>query len=158
MKAGHQHRSSDADLRLLAALGVNHICSSLPSRTFDQNWSVEGLSRLRERVERFGIHLDMVPLPLSSSPIERAENPHIMLGKSPERDGETAQICKMIRNAAKAGFPAVKYNLTILGVVRTESTRGRGGTRYSTFVHAKVKQDPPLTEAGEVSAESLWER
>jgi hypothetical protein len=51
MKAGHQHHSSDADLRLLAALGVNHICSALPSRTFDESWSVDGLSRLRERVE-----------------------------------------------------------------------------------------------------------
>jgi mannonate dehydratase len=158
MKAGHQHRSSDADLRLLAALGVNHICSALPSRTLDENWSVDGLSRLRERVERFGIMLDMVPLPLSSSPIERAENPHIMLGKSPERDREIDQICRMIRNAAKAGIPAVKYNLTILGVVRTESTRGRGGARYSTFIHAKAKQDLPLTEAGEVSAEIFWDR
>ena len=52
-----------------------------------------------------------------------------MLGKSPERDREIDQICQMIRNAAKAGIPAVKYNLTILGVVRTESTRGRGGAR-----------------------------
>src|SRR5947209_6660549 len=65
MKAGHQHHSSDADLRVLAALGVKHICSALPSRTFDQNWSVAGLTRLRERVESFGIKLDMVPLPLS---------------------------------------------------------------------------------------------
>ena len=63
LKAGHQHHSSDADLRMLAALGVNHICSALPSPKFDENWSVEGLSRLRERVEKFGIKLDMVPLP-----------------------------------------------------------------------------------------------
>jgi len=158
MKAGHQHRSSDADLRVLAALGVNHICSALPSRTFDENWSVTGLSRLRERVERFGIKVDMVPLPLSSSSISRAENPHIMLGKSPERDREIDQICQMIRNAAKAGIPAVKYNLTILGVVRTESSRGRGGARHSTFVYDKAKQDQPLTEAGEVSEDAVWER
>ena len=71
MKAGHQGRSADDDLRVLAALGVNHICSALPSRTLDDNWSLSGLLRLRERVERFGVHLDMVPLPLSSSPIGR---------------------------------------------------------------------------------------
>jgi mannonate dehydratase len=158
MKAGHQHHSSDADLRTLAALGVTHICSALPSRTLDENWSVDGLSRLRERVERFGITLEMVPLPLSNTSIERAENPHIMLGQSPERDREIDQICQMIRNVAKAGIPAVKYNLTLLGVVRTESTRGRGGARYSTFVHAKAKQDPPLTSAGELNEETLWER
>jgi mannonate dehydratase len=158
LKAGHQHHSSDADLRVLSALGVSHICSALPSRTFDRDWSVEGLSRLRERVAGFGIKLDMVPLPLSSSLISRAENPHIMLGRSPERDHEIEQICQMIRNAAKAGIPAVKYNLTILGVVRTGSTPGRGSARYSTFVHSKARQEPPLTEAGEVSAATMWER
>jgi mannonate dehydratase len=157
MHAGHQGHSTDADLRVLAALGVNHICSALPSRTLDQAWSVEGLSRLRERVERFGIRLDMVPLPLSSSPISRAEFPNIMLGRSPERDREIDQICQMIRNAARAGIPAVKYNLTLLGVVRTGSTPGRGGARYSTFVHSQARQDS-LTEAGEVSEAMMWER
>jgi mannonate dehydratase len=158
MKAGHQHHSTDADLRVLAALGVGHICSDIPSRRFDQNWSVEGLSRLRERVERFGIKLDMVPLPLSSSPIGQAENPAIMLGKSPQRDRQIDQICQMIRNAAKAGIFAVKYNLTILGVVRTQSTRGRGGARYSTFVYERAAGGQPPPEAGEVSEEMMWER
>src|SRR5437868_279067 len=95
MKAGHQNRSSDADLRVLAALGVNHICAELPSRTLDDNWSVKGLTTLRQRVEKFGIKLDMVPLPLSSSPIERAEYPAIMLGKDPERDKAIDHICTM---------------------------------------------------------------
>ncbi len=158
MKAGHQHRSSDPDLRVLAALGVQHICSALPSRTLDQNWSVEGLTRLRERVESFGIKLNMVPLPLSSVVIGRAENPNILLGKSPDRDNEIKQICQMIRNTAKAGIPAVKYNLTLLGVVRTEKTRGRGGASYSTFIYDKARQDPPVTEAGAVSEEMMWER
>jgi mannonate dehydratase len=157
-KAGHQHRSADADLRLLAALGVNHICSALPSRKLDDTWSVEGLTKLRERVESFGIKLDMVPLPLSNSPIARAENPHIMLGKSPERDREIEQICRMIRNAARAGIPAVKYNLTVLGVIRTESSRGRGGAVYSTFVHAKAREGDPPADSGPVSEEQMWER
>jgi mannonate dehydratase len=158
MKAGHQNHSSDADLRILAALGVNHICSALPSRTLDQSWSVEGLTRLRERVERFGIKLDMVPLPLSSSYISRAENPHIILGKSPERDREIDDICQMIRNAARVGIPAVKYNLTILGVVRTGASPGRGGARYSTFVYDKAKQGPPPAESGPVGEDAMWER
>jgi mannonate dehydratase len=158
MKAGHQHHSSDADLRVLAALGVNHICSSLPSRSFDRDWSVKGLTQLRERVESFGIKLDMVPLPLSSSAIGRAEYPDIMLGRSPNRDRQIEQICQMIRNAAQAGIPAVKYNLTLLGVVRTETTRGRGGARYSTFVYEKATQEPPLTQAGAVSEAQMWER
>jgi mannonate dehydratase len=158
MKAGHQNHSADADLRHLAALGVNHIRSALPSRTFDENWSVAGLSKLRERVERFGIFLDMVPLPLSSSDIGRAENPNIMLGKSPERDREIDRICQMIRNVARVGIPAVKYNLTILGVVRTESISGRGGARYSTFDYSKSKHDEPPPASGHVTADEMWER
>lgn len=158
LKAGHQHHSSDADLRVLSALGVNHICSALPSRQFDDNWSVEGLTRLRERVEKFGIRLDMVPLPLSSSFISRVENPHIMMGKSPERDREIDNICQMIRNAAKASIPAVKYNLSVLGVVRTERTRGRGEASCSTFVYSKARQGPPPRETGPLNAETMWER
>ena len=67
--AGHQDHSSDEDLRMLAALGVKHVCAELPSRTFDENWSVESLARLRKRVEGFGIQLAMLPLPLSSRPV-----------------------------------------------------------------------------------------
>ena len=158
MKVGTQHDSSDEVLPILAAFGVNHICSRLPSARLDENWSVDALSRLRERVEAAGITLDMVPLPMSSNPIARAENPAIMLGKAPDRDREIDAICEMIRNTSRAGIPALKYNLTLLGVVRTESTPGRGGARYSTFVYADAKQDPPLTEAGVVGADEYWER
>ena len=158
MKVGTQHGDSDDILRVCAALGVNNICSALPSAKFDEKWSAEGLTRLRERVESFGIKLDVVPLPLSSSYITKSENPNIMLGKSPERDREIDDICQMIRNAAKAGIPELKYNMSILGVVRTERTPGRGGASYSTFVYDKAKQDPPLTEAGPVSEDQAWER
>jgi mannonate dehydratase len=158
MKVGTQHGDSDDILRVLAGLGVNNICSRLPSEKFDQEWSVEGLSKLKERIESFGVTLDMVPLPMSSSYIARAENPNIMLGKSPERDREIDNICQMIRNTARVGIPALKYNMTLLGVVRTEPTEGRGRSRYSTFVYEKAKQDPPLTEAGPVNADTYWER
>src|SRR4051812_6812879 len=104
MKAGTQHDASDETLRVLAAFGVNYVCSRLPSPMLDENWSVEGLTRLRERIESFGVHLDMVPLPLSSSYITRSEDPNIMLGKSPERDRELDQLCQMIQNAGKAGI------------------------------------------------------
>lgn len=49
----------------------------------DPGWSVEGLTKLRERVEGHGIRLEMVPLPLSSAYITRHEYPDIMNGKSP---------------------------------------------------------------------------
>src|SRR5206468_8367578 len=96
--------------------------------------------------------------PLSSHPIAEAENPGILLGRSPERDREIDDICRMIGNASRAGIRSLKYNLNVLGVVRTEPTSGRGGARYSTFSYAKARQEPPLTEAGPVPADLYWER
>ena len=158
MKVGTQHGDSDDILRVMAGFGVNHICSRLPSARFDDQWSVEALTRLRERVESFGLVLDLVPLPLSSNEIETFEMPNLMLGKSPERDREIDDICEMIRNTARAGIPGLKYNLTFLGVPRTAPTKGRGGATYSTFVYDEAKQEPPLTKAGPVSADAYWER
>ncbi len=158
MKVGTQHDSSDEVLAVLAALGVNHICSRLPSPRLDEAWSVDGLTKLKARVESYGIALDMVPLPLSSNEISKAEHPNILLGRSPERDRELDAICQMIRNAARAGIPALKYNLTLLGVVRTSPTPGRGGATYSTFIYDRARPDPPLTAAGPVGADAYWER
>jgi mannonate dehydratase len=158
MKAGTQHGDSDAILRAMAGFGVTHICSRLPSEKFDERWSVDGLSRLRERVESSGVTLDMVPLPMSSNDISRFELPNILLGKSPDRDREIDDVCQMIRNTARAGIPALKYNLTFIGVVRTESTKGRGGATYSTFVYDKARPKEPLTAAGVVGADAYWER
>ena len=158
MKAGTQHGDSDPILRAMAGFGVNNICSRLPSAKLDAAWSVESLTRLRERVESFGLTLDMVPWPLSSNEISRSENPEILLGKEPERERQLDDMCQMLRNAARAGIPSVKYNLTFLGVPRNESTLGRGRARYSTFVYASGKQDPPLTIAGRVDADLYWER
>src|SRR5260370_25555452 len=65
MKAGTQHDSGDDVLPVLAALGVEHICSTLPSTKLDEHWSIDGLKRLRERIESRGIKLDMARLPMS---------------------------------------------------------------------------------------------
>jgi mannonate dehydratase len=100
----------------------------------------------------------MVPLPMSSSEISQAEMPAIFLGQSPERDRNIDDICQIIRNCARAGIPAVKYNFTIIGIPRSGTAAGRGGSRYSEFVYARAKQDPPMTLAGRVDADTYWER
>ena len=158
MKVGTQHGHSEAILRACAAFGVNNICSGLPSAKVDEAWSVEALSRFRERVESFGISLDMVPLPMSSSEISRAELPAIYLNKSPERDRAIDEICQLIRNCARAGIMQVKYNFTLIGIPRSGTAKGRGPSRYSEFVYERAKQDPPLTIAGKVDADTYWER
>lgn len=158
MHAGHQHDHSETTLRALAAFGVKNICSGKIGKANDEAWSVDGLTRLRKHVESFGIALDCVPLPLSSSYITRSEHPEIMLAKDPERDRTLEAFCQMIRNCGKAGIPMVKYNLTFIGVVRTERTVGRGGASLSTFDYSKSAQEPPLTEAGRITDEIYWDR
>ncbi len=158
MKVGTQHGHTDAILRACAAFGVNNICSSLPSAKMDEAWSVDGLSKLRDQVKAHGIALDMVPLPMSSSEISRAEMPAIYLGQSPERDRNIDDICQMIRNCARAGIFQVKYNFTLIGIPRSGSAPGRGGSSYSELIFANAKQDPPLTIAGKVDADTYWER
>jgi mannonate dehydratase len=158
MKVGTQHGDSDLILRACAAFGVSHICSRLPSRQLDDAWSVDSLSRLRDRVASFGISLEMVPLPMSSVEISRAEMPAIFLGQDPDRDRQIDAICQMIRNAARAGIFSVKYNFTIIGIPRSGRAPGRGGSSYSEFVFERAAQDPPLTLAGRVDADTYWER
>jgi mannonate dehydratase len=64
----------------------------------------------------------------------------------------------MIEACAKAGVPAFKYNMSLLGVLRIERTPGRGGSSYSTWRLKDAKPDPPVTRAGTVNAEQAWER
>ncbi len=158
MKVGTQQGDAEDILRVLAAFGINNICGSLPSRKADEAWSVDALSTRRDRARAHGISLDMLPLPMSSSEISSAELPAIYLGTSPDRDRNIDDICQMIRNCSRAGIHQLKYNFTLLGVVRTGTTPGRGTARYSEFVYAGAKQDPPLTLAGRVDADTYWER
>lgn len=158
MKAGHQHDHSEMTLRALAAFGVNHICSGAIGRKVEEEWSVDALLRLRKHVESFGLKLDCVPLPMSSREISAAEMPEILLAKDPERDRAIGDVCTMIRHAGRAGIPMVKYNLTFIGVVRTERTIGRGGASVSTFDYAVGQPEPPLTEAGRITEPIYWDR
>jgi mannonate dehydratase len=158
MKVGTQQGDSEDILRALAAFGVNNICGTLPSRKADEAWSVDALSKRRDRVAAHGISLDMLPLPMSSSEISSAEMPAIYLGTNPERDRNIDDICQMIRNCSRAGIRQLKYNFTLLGVPRTGTAPGRGTARYSQFVYAGAKQDPPLTLAGRLDADTYWER
>jgi mannonate dehydratase len=157
MKVGTQHGDSTEILQACAAFGVNNICSRLPSAKLDEAWSVEGLSRLKDRIASFGIALDMVPLPLSSNEISRSESPGILLA-SADRDKQIDDICQMIRNAARAGIFQVKYNLTFLGVPRTTPTPGRGPSRYSTFAYVEPGAQPAPTIAGTIDEATYWER
>jgi len=157
-RVGTQHGDSDAILKAMAAFGCNNICSDLPSPRMDEKWTVEALTRLRERVESHGISLDMVPLTMTSADIAHAQMPAIFLGKSPERDRNIDDVCQQIRNMARAGIFQTKYNFTILGIPRSGTAKGRGPSQYSEFVLERDAQANTPTLAGTVDADTYWER
>jgi mannonate dehydratase len=105
------------------------------------------------------VQREMVALPfLTSSPIDREKRGAIMLGQSPERDRDIDDIHKMIEACAKVGVPAFKYNMSLLGVLRTHSIPGRGGVSYNTWRIAEARPTKHLTRAGHVSEAAAWER
>lgn len=157
MHLGTQIRPrDDADYRVWAQLGVTHVCVDPPGNP--HHWSLDDLRRHRDHVESFGLSLDMVQLPMSSRPIEEHESPHILLGQEPERQRELDSICGLIERLAAAGIPAAKYNLTLIGIPRTEREPGRGGSRNAAFRWSRADRNAPPGKAGIVSEEMYWER
>jgi mannonate dehydratase len=146
----------DSDYRVWAQLGVTHACVDPPGNP--HHWSQDDLDRHRAHVEKFGLSLDMVQLPLSSRPLEEAQSPNILLGKSPERDREIDSICALIERLARAGIPAAKYNMNIIGIPRTQPGTGRGGSRNAAFRWAEADQKAAPGIAGTVSEDANWER
>ena len=148
--------NSDDDLMLLAQLGVNHICADPPEPW--QEWDGDLLCQFREKTESFGLSLDMINLPLGSRAATENGAPHVFMGPSPERDREIDQICDLLRHAAAAGIPAAKYNVTVLGHLRTADRFGRGGARLSSFRYEDLDQSLPPVEGAPAPAEEMWER
>ncbi len=160
MKLGCQSSpTSEKRLQFFKRHSVNNICG-YPEESAERGYpTVEELTQLRERAEKHGVSIDMVaPSFLASSHIDRTKRPAIMLGQNPERDRDIESIQKLIQNCAKAGIPAIKYNMSLLGVLRTERTPGRGGSTYSTWRLKEAKPERPLTRAGTVKADLYWER
>src|SRR5438093_13506949 len=102
---------------------------------------------MRDMAEKYRIRVDLIAPPfLASSHIDREKHPAIMLAQSPERDRDIEQLQTMIKNCAAVGIPSIKYNMSILGVVRTPGrTPGRGDATYSTWKLKEAKPNPPLT-------------
>jgi mannonate dehydratase len=163
MKLGCQSApTSEQRLQFFARHGVEAICG-YPEDSQNRGWfSVDDLARLRERCEKWKVGLDCIePGFLQSTHIDHTARPAILLGESPQRDRDIENLQNTIRSCARAGIPSIKYNLNILGVLRTERTPGRGGTTYSTWNLAEAKASgkfPPLTHAGRVNADLYWER
>ncbi|WP_163880370.1 mannonate dehydratase [Rhizobium laguerreae] len=145
----------DDDYRIFAQLGVKHINADPPGKP--SSWTLSDLERHRDKVESFGLILDMIQLPLPSQPIEKASYPDILLA-GPERDRQIDAVCKLIENVAAAGIPAAKYNLNLIGIPRTPDEPGRGGSLNASFRWDKTDQQAEPGLAGMLSEDENWER
>ncbi|ANK85703.1 MULTISPECIES: mannonate dehydratase [Rhizobium] len=145
----------DDDYRIFAQLGVKHISADPPGQP--SSWTLADIERHRDKVESFGLILDMIQLPLPSQPIEKASYPDILLA-GPERDRQIDAVCQMIEDVAAAGIPAVKYNLNLIGIPRTPDEPGRGGSLNASFRWEKTDQQAAPGLAGVLSEDENWER
>jgi mannonate dehydratase len=160
MKLGCQSEpTNETHLKYLARYGVRNICGYPEIGGGRIYATVEELSQMKDLAAENGIEVDCVGPPfLTSSYIDSEKHPAIMLAQSPERDRDIEDLQKLIRNCAQAGLPSIKYNMSILGVLRTGRTPGRGDASYSRWKLAEAQPKKPLTIAGQVDADMFWER
>ena len=153
-----QFSTSDKDLEYLARHGVFNKNENFITFHRAYGWDVAELVEKKEKCARFGIDMEMVRLPTSLLNVDGGEIPNFMLGNYEEGNREIDLVCNMIRQAAEAGIPAVKYLLCEMEHQRTESNPpGRGGSVYSTWDVEKAKDREPRFETP-VTAEMNWER
>lgn len=152
--------STDEHFAFLARFGVRHVCASPtiadPARLYP---TVEELDRLRQMTARHGLSLEMTDSRLlRSTLIDDEKRPAIMLGAGPERDEDIETFRQLLRNCAAVGIGTVKYNMSLLGVVRNREETGRGGVVYSGWKAEADARPPALTRAGTVGESTYWER
>jgi mannonate dehydratase len=160
MKLGDQTApTNDVHLKYLARYGVRNICGYPEIPDGRLYATVDELRRMVDLAGKSGISVDCVAPPfLESSHIDKEKHPAIMLAQSPERDRDIESLQVMIKNCAAAGIPSIKYNMSLLGVLRTGRTAGRGDALYHTWKLSEAHPDTPMTKAGKVNAEMFWER
>ena len=159
MKLGDQTApTNDVHLKYLARYGVRNICG-YPVIQGDRLYAtVDELKTMTDMAGKHGISVDCTAPPfLESSFIDTEKHPAILLAQSPERDRDIESLQTFIRNCAQAGIPSIKYNMSILGVLRTGRVPGRGDAMNHYW---KLSEMHPatLTKAGHVDADAFWER
>jgi mannonate dehydratase len=161
-RLGHQFGSlTDQTAAWVARFGVDAVCTSPkvmdPARLYP---TVEEMKGMLAIAEKHKVKVELVDsVLLTSSNIDKEKNPGIMLAQSPEREREIEAFQNHIRTCAATGIRTLKYNMSLLGVVRLEEVPGRGDTMYNRWNYKDaVAKNPPLTRAGVVNADAFWER
>lgn len=153
-----QFDTSDQDLEYLARHGVFNKNENNITFHREYGWDVDELVQKKEKCAEFGITMEMVALPIADLNVNGGSVPNYMLGNYEEGDREIELVCNMVRQAAEAGIPAIKYYLCEMENQRTEShPPGRGGSIYSTWNLEEAQDREPRYDKP-VTAEMNWAR
>lgn len=111
-------------------------------------WDIEVIAAVKERFKKEGLDWRVVEGPPT---LEKTK-----LGLD-GRDEEIDNFITFVKNIGKLGIDVVCYNwMPVISWHRTATERlGRGGALMTAFDYEDIK-DQPMTEYGEVSAETMW--
>jgi mannonate dehydratase len=142
--------------KILHQVGIDAAISKL-DRRFDGEWNNSGdhpwdyapLHDMKRRYEAEGLELVGIE---DYPPMDRTR-----LGLQ-GRDDEIEAFCTLVRNMGKLEIPMLCYNwMAAINWIRTDIARlGRGGAKVTAF-RLTDAGDQPLTWAGPVPAEQLWD-
>lgn len=135
---------------LAKQMGVKYAVGPLPREENGwKPWDYMNLLHMKQRFENFGLELAVIE---SAPPTNR-----IKLGL-PGRDEEIEVMQQFITNMGTLGIPVLCYNfMAQFNWFRTSTTtRSRGGALVSSYDHS-LMQNAPLTDAGIVTEDQLWE-
>ena len=141
-------QATDEELTLAAQMGCSGVVVPAPPFEGGLRWSYEDLSRLRERVESFGLRLEAI----QNTRLDLLDE--IRLGR-PGRDAQLEDFKEAVRNMGRAGVPIFAYNWRPNRLYRTGHVATRGGARVTAFDVAKAR-DLPLSHGRAYTTDELW--
>jgi mannonate dehydratase len=131
-------------------IGVSHAVAGIPGgQGNEKGWDYMPMLRMKNAFEDAGFTLSVIE---SAPPMHK-----IKLGTEGQEE-EYDNVCTFVSNMGRVGIKTWCYNwMAILNWMRTSTTiPSRGGAMVTGYDHEMMK-NAPLTEAGEVSENQLWE-
>lgn len=141
---------TESYLKLARQIGCSDIVTTLKGEAGKQAvWGYRELVVQRQRIEEAGLRWSVV---------ESQQPPDVIKLGLPGRDEAIDLWCQSLRNIGAAGIPIMCYNwMPVLSWLRTSfTTRVRGDALATSYKHA-LMENAPLTWAGVVPEERLWE-
>lgn len=137
------HNITDAAMRAVKQIGVNHVLSGGPPIP----WDIAQLTAIIEKLRSGGLELGNLMI---------GGFPNTLYGR-PGRDDEIEKVITSIRAAGKAGLPVVEYNFYAHRAIEGYyEENGRAGAGLTAFDADRVKDLPPVPGEGAHSLEEMW--